>query len=40
MCGPFVIALSGGRKQQYELSKKLEDLINPGTLDDAPTKET
>jgi len=39
MCGPFVIALSGGRKQQNELSKKLEDLINPGTLDDAPTKE-
>ena len=39
MCGPFVVSMSGGRKQQNELAKKLEDLINPGTLDDTPTIE-
>lgn len=39
LCGPFIVAMSGGRKQQNDLAKKLDDLINPGTLDDAPTVE-
>ena len=39
LCGPFVVAMSGGRKQQNDLAKKLEDLTNPGTLDDCPTIE-